>query len=356
VAGAASAAVRLAFLATAVAVLMAIARWRWRLVLLFAICVTDPLLVNVIVNPTLNAELLGEPPWIASTRDHPEDRAYVGGRISWVTGLRDIDNVPRQQEARHSQVSEEALIAAYQTMFATFPSAWGLREGVSLDLTALWPYDYARFVLGFAGATREERTRFLLRTGTRYFLTNAPPSERARPIVRLAGFPPVALYEEMEPHSRVSIVPQADVLPDFDSQFVRLFSEDFDTTETVSLYEEPPPPAGTAGSPQPAGAVILSETVNELEIQTHVDAGGGYLLVWDSFGPGWVARVDGTEATLLRANGFFRALRLSPGDHRVRLAYRPRSLMVGAVVSSLTLLLLAALLLHSLRKKPLHRT
>ena len=354
--GAGRAALRLAFLGTIVAVLMAIAPWRSRLLLLFAISVTDPLLVNVVVNPTLNAELLGEPPWLASTREHPGDRVYVGGRISWVTGLRDIDNVPRQQDASHSQVSEEALIAAYQTMFATLPSAWEFREGVSLDLTALWPSDYTRFVLGLAGATREERTRFLLRTGTRYFLTNAPPSERARAIVRLAGFPPVALYEEPEPQSRVVIVAEAEVEPDFDNQFVPLFSEEFDTAEKLFLYDEPPPPAGTAGSPQPAGAVILSETPNELEIQTHVAAGGGYLLVWDSFSSGWVAWVDGTEATVLRANGFFRALRLSPGDHRVRLAYRPRSLMVGAVLSFVTLIVLAALFVLSFRKAPAHRT
>jgi len=253
-------------------------------------------------------------------------------------------------------VSEEALLAAYQTMFATLPSAWKLREGVSLDLTALWPYDYTRFVLGFAGATREERTRFLLRTGTRYFLTNAPPSARARALVRLAGFPPVALYEEPEPQARTVIVPEAEVEPDFDKQFAPLFSAEFDTAAKLFLYEEPPPPAGSAGPPQPAGALILSETPNELEIQTHVDTGGGYLLVWASFSSGWVAWVDGTEAPLLRANGFFRALRLSPGDHRVRLAYRPRSLMVGIVLSAATLIVLAALFVVSLMKAPLHRT
>lgn len=351
--GAGSAALRLAFLGTAFAVLMAIGRSPSRQLLLFAICVTDPLLVNVRVNPTLDGELLGEPPWVASTREHPEDRVYVGGRISWVTGLRDIDNVPRQQDARHAQVSEEAVLAAYQTMFSTFPSAWGVREPVSLDLTALWPFDYTRFVVGFSGATREERTRFLRRTGTRYFLTNAPPSEGARALVRLVGYPPVALYEEPEPHSRVAVVPEAEVEPEFDNQFVRLFSADFDTTEKLSLYQEPPVPAGTAGRPQPPGAVLLRESENEMEIQAYVGGEGGYLMVWDSFHPGWLAWVDGTEATLLRANGFFRALRLTPGEHDVLLAYRPRSLVVGAILSLVTLV---ALVIVAVWQRPLYRT
>jgi len=347
VAGAGTAALRLLVLGVVVSVLMGIARWRLQPLLLFAVCLADPLLVNVAVNPTLNAQLLQEPPWISATREHAGDRVYVGGRISWVTGLRDIDNVPRQPDVRHSQVSEEALLAAYQTMFASFPSAWGLREGVSLDLTALWPYDYTRFLLGFAGATREERTRFLLRTGTRYFLTNGPPSERARALVRLAGFPPVALYEEPEPLPRVAVVPEAQVEPEFDKQFVRVFSEEFDPAERVLLYLDPPSPAGATGSPQPAGAVILSETPNQMEIQTHVEAGGGYLVVWDSFDSGWVAWVDGMEAPLLRANGFFRALRLAPGDHRVRLAYRPRSLLVGATLSFLIALAMVVAFLVS---------
>lgn len=351
IADASTASLRLVFVGTMVGILLGLARWRFRVLALFAICLTDQFLANVVVNPTLNAELLGEPPWVSATREYPLDRVYVGGRISWVTGLRDLDNVPRQVAPSHSQVSEQAVLSTYQTMFATFPSAWGLREAVSLDLTALWPADYSRFILGFAATSREERTRFLLRTGTRYFLTNAPPSNRARAVVRLAGFPPMALYEDPEPLARVVIVPDAEVEPELDRQFAPLFTEEFDTRAKLFLYEEPPPPAGREGPPKPRGALILSETPNELVIQTHVEAGGGYLLMWDSFSTGWLAWVDGTSAPLLRANGFFRALRLSPGDHRVRIAYRPRSLIVGGILSASAFLTLAGLGVVSMARR-----
>ena len=333
VSGVSSAALRLLVLGATLSVLMGISSWRYRSVLLFSVCVVDPLMVNTAVNPTLNRELLGEPPWVAATQESPEDRVYVGGRVTWWTGMRDLDNVPRQQKASHAQVSEEALMAAYQTMFASFPSAWGFREGVSLDLTALWPSDYTHFILRFAGASRGERTRLLGRAGTRYFLTNEPPSESARAIIRLAGYPPVALYEIPDSKPRVFISRGARVEPDLGKQFEQLFSETFDPAEQVLLFQDPPPPAGAATSPQPAGAVILSEAGDQMEIQTHLPAEGGYLVVWDSFDAGWVATVDGMRAPLLRGNGLFRAVRLSAGDHRVLLRYRPQSLVRGAIVS-----------------------
>ena len=333
VAGAGGAALRLFVLGAMVSALIAIPGWRYRSVLLFAVCFVDPLVVNTVVNPTLNAELLSEPPWVSATREYPEDRVYVGGRINWWTGMRDIDNVPRKKETSHARVSEEALMAAYQTMFASFPSAWGFREGVSLDLTALWPYDYTRFILRFARAPRGERTRLLGRVGTRYFLTNEPPNESARAILRLAGYPPMALYEVTDSQPRVAIARRARVEPNSDKHFEQLFSDTFDPGEEVLLFRDPPPPAGAATSPQPAGAVILSESADHMEIQTHLAADGGYLVIWDSFDAGWVATVDGQVAPLVPGNAFFRVVRLSPGDHRVRLVYRPQSLVRGAIVS-----------------------
>jgi len=46
--------------------------------------------------------------------------------------------------------------------------------------------------------------------------------------------------------------------------------------------------------------------------------------------------VDGTPAPLLRADGLFRAVRLAPGQHEVRFAYRPRALFLGMAVTGVT--------------------
>jgi uncharacterized membrane protein YfhO len=73
-----------------------------------------------------------------------------------------------------------------------------------------------------------------------------------------------------------------------------------------------------------------------------VPAGGGYLLLADSYDPNWVAEVDGERAPLLRGDGVFRCVRLAPGSHTVRFSYRPTPLMTGAAVSLLALALAVA--------------
>jgi len=58
---------------------------------------------------------------------------------------------------------------------------------------------------------------------------------------------------------------------------------------------------------------------------------------------GWEATVDGIKKPILLADHAFRAVALPPGDHEVVFRYRPRSLVVGGVISGLCLLLWLAL-------------
>ena len=71
------------------------------------------------------------------------------------------------------------------------------------------------------------------------------------------------------------------------------------------------------------------------EVQAQVP---GYLVLLDSYYPGWHAYVDGSEVEILRANFAFRAVAVPPGKHRVEYIYRPRLFYAG-----LTLTVLAAL-------------
>ena len=64
---------------------------------------------------------------------------------------------------------------------------------------------------------------------------------------------------------------------------------------------------------------------------------------------GWSADVDGRPAEVLRANGLFRAVRLSAGEHRVRFRYLPWSARAGAVASLLGAVAALATLLASAR-------
>lgn len=55
---------------------------------LCVVAMVDPLMVNQDVHPTMAASALGPPAWTTVTRAHPEDRVYVGGRVSRRLGPR----------------------------------------------------------------------------------------------------------------------------------------------------------------------------------------------------------------------------------------------------------------------------
>ncbi len=64
-------------------------------------------------------------------------------------------------------------------------------------------------------------------------------------------------------------------------------------------------------------------------------AAPGWLVLADTFFPGWVATVDGAEREILRANVAFRAVPVRPGDRSVDFRYEPLSFKVGSRVTLL---------------------
>jgi uncharacterized membrane protein YfhO len=55
----------------------------------------------------------------------------------------------------------------------------------------------------------------------------------------------------------------------------------------------------------------------------------------DAVYPGWSATVDGVDAPILATNHLYRGVPAPAGRHRVRFAYAPRSVLLGAVLSVL---------------------
>jgi hypothetical protein len=60
---------------------------------------------------------------------------------------------------------------------------------------------------------------------------------------------------------------------------------------------------------------------------------GGRLVLTDLTYPGWQVTIDGQPAEALVFERMYRAVDLPPGEHAVRWSYRPRSVLMGAMVS-----------------------
>lgn len=67
-----------------------------------------------------------------------------------------------------------------------------------------------------------------------------------------------------------------------------------------------------------------------------------YLVLSDTWYPGWSARVDGNPAKVYRADYAFRAVQVDAGTHNVEFEFQPTVLYLGAGISVTTLFLLIA--------------
>jgi hypothetical protein len=85
-----------------------------------------------------------------------------------------------------------------------------------------------------------------------------------------------------------------------------------------------------------AGVTTYEPERIEIEVDADRDC---YLLVADTHYPGWKARVDGREATILMTDVGTRALALGAGAHKIVMEFKPGSLTTGVILSFIGVLL-----------------
>jgi hypothetical protein len=110
------------------------------------------------------------------------------------------------------------------------------------------------------------------------------------------------------------------------------------------------PPAAEERALAATPATIVRYEPERVEIAADAPA-PAYLVLSDSFYPGWEARVDGKPATIHRANFLARAVRVPAGAHRVEFCYRPRLGPIGPLVSGASWLALLALIVAAVSRR-----
>ena len=164
-------------------------------------------------------------------------------------------------------------------------------------------------------------------------------------------FPGTALYDWGSGLTRAYVVPEAVLVTDLGRQTDEMLGPDLDARRTVMTSIGLKTAAGIAGSPAEPGARITAESANRVTIDAGAGAGGGYLVLLDSFSPDWVATVDGLPTQIARANVLFRAIRLAPGRHVVDFRYRPWAFQAGLAASLIGLVAVAGLALTGVRTR-----
>jgi hypothetical protein len=101
--------------------------------------------------------------------------------------------------------------------------------------------------------------------------------------------------------------------------------------------------APSVGPPTPASAEIRAYSPTRVRVATASGA-PAYLVLTDTWFPGWRVRVDGRDAVLWRADHAFRAVVVPAGRHEVEFRFESRSLKLGLLLSILSLTVTLALL------------
>lgn len=98
------------------------------------------------------------------------------------------------------------------------------------------------------------------------------------------------------------------------------------------------------GNIQGSAQVHKDKTHQKITIDVKA-AKSGYLILADTFYPGWRVSVNGRKEDILRVNGWMRAVKISAGRSAVTFIYRPFSFYIGLGISFIGILLALAIVI-----------
>lgn len=123
--------------------------------------------------------------------------------------------------------------------------------------------------------------------------------------------------------------------PDFDSHRELVIMKSGPEIEAVNLVKD-------TGDSVTAGSPVKLLTQERGRISLSVEAlRPGFVVLTDTFYPGWEATVDGQPAHIYQANLSFRAVAVEEGKHAIDFSYQPLTFKLGLWISTISLLLVA---------------
>jgi hypothetical protein len=163
------------------------------------------------------------------------------------------------------------------------------------------------------------------------------------------------VYENTAAQPRAFLAPRALAIPPDDWSLVRLV-EDGRDPRTAVLLERPTVEQPTTllnGAPlAPAESAEIVRYEPDRAVVRVRTLEPRYLVLSDTYFPGWQATVDGQRVEIERANYLFRAVLVPPGDHIVEWRYLPPSLIWGGMVTVLALATMLVLASRGLAHQP----
>lgn len=159
------------------------------------------------------------------------------------------------------------------------------------------------------------------------------------------------LYRRPSPFGPAFVVPAARAAGSGPEALAVVMDPGFDPKNQVVLEGQEASQLQRGG---PGQLVGYTRGWNDVEAEVSAPL-GGFLVLSEINYPGWHATVDGRDTPILTGDYLFRTVWLDPGQHHVRLEYRPSSVLLGAIMTGFTLIAIVAWSVLALRRRGLTR-
>jgi hypothetical protein len=233
---------------------------------------------------------------------------------------------------------ETGALAKEMYLLPAIGERFGLASGFDVDYRGLQPVPQAgltSLLLESEGSRLHTR---LLELGGITHVVALHEMEELVPVATLPGLfvDPIRVFRVQNPLPRTYAVDRTRVADGLLGVPI-LADPGFDARHEIILparAPHPPPPTASFSG----GCRIKAERPDRILLEASL-SDPGFVVLLDSFDPGWKARVDGQPADVYPANLAFRAVFVPGGNHTIELLYRPRALVIGLAISGISCLL-----------------
>jgi hypothetical protein len=254
------------------------------------------------------------------------------------TGSYRVDYTRETVDTSEAELRQVSLWNPLTGLVYGFPQSSGL----------LWnPFDLKHFKEYRQAVTYDSPFYDFL--GTKYLVARKEQSVPGNWNQHIINSSTLTLYENRQAMPHAFMVFESLVEPDSKQALSMISQASFDPAKTV-LLAKGSPFAGLQGN----GRIQITEfKANTFAVQVKNNQ-PGYLVVSDTYYPGWHVFVNGREKEILQANYAFRAVFLEAGESSVRFEFRPNSFIQGLWLTVFTWLIGGVAVAFSMRRPIAH--
>lgn len=146
----------------------------------------------------------------------------------------------------------------------------------------------------------------------------------------------IKIYENNEVFPRTFVVHNAEVIKNEKEILEKLDSSDFDLRNSIIIEKNVPFDFKNEKVIDNSTSSITHYEFNSVKIKANLE-NDGFLVLSDTYYPGWKAFVDNKETEIYQADYFLRAVYVNKGTHNISFKYESVSFIAGLILSIITI-------------------